>query len=211
MAVSSVVVWSATSLIVGGSLTAVTVSTNVSLVVVVPSLTVRVIVAVPLWFAAGVTVTVRFAPPPPRTRLASGTSVWSEEVAVTIRLAAAVSTSPTVTASAPVAVSSVVVWSATSLIVGGSLTAVTVRTKVSLVVAVPSSTVTVIVAVPLWFAAGVTVTVRRGAAAADHQVGVGDQRLVRGRRRDRQARGRRLDVADGDRQRRPSPCLPRSV
>ena len=50
----------------------------------VPSLTVSVMVAVPLWFAAGVTVTVRAAPLPPRTMFASGTSVWFDEVAVTV-------------------------------------------------------------------------------------------------------------------------------
>ena len=48
VAVSSFVVWSATSEIVGGSLTPVTVSTKVSLAVPpAPSLTVRVIVVVP--------------------------------------------------------------------------------------------------------------------------------------------------------------------
>ena len=87
VAVSSAVVWSATSLIVGGSFTAVTVSDErVASPSSVPSLTVTVIVAVPLWFAAGVTVTVRLAPLPPKTMFASGTSVWFDEVAVTVRL-----------------------------------------------------------------------------------------------------------------------------
>ena len=46
---------------------------------------------------------------------------------------------------------------------GASLTAVTVRVKVSLVLAVPSLTLTVIVADPFWLAAGFTVTVRLAA------------------------------------------------
>ena len=80
---------------------------------------------------------------------AAGTSVGFEELAVTVRPPAGVSASPTVKPSAAVAVSSVVVCSATSEIVGGSFTAVTVSTKVSVAVAVPSLTVSVIVAVPV--------------------------------------------------------------
>ena len=56
----------------------------------------------PEWFAAGVTVTVRLAPVPPNTMFAFGTRAVFDELPVTIRLAAAVSTSPTVKASAPV-------------------------------------------------------------------------------------------------------------
>jgi len=92
---------------------------------------------------------VRLVPLPPKTRLALGNKFVFDELPVTVRLAAGVSTSPTVTGRAPVAVSSAVVWSVTSLIVGGSFCAVTVRTKVSLVVAVPSLTLTVMVADPL--------------------------------------------------------------
>ena len=40
-----------------------------------PSFIVTVIVAVPVWFAAGVTVTVRLAPPPPNAMFATGTNV----------------------------------------------------------------------------------------------------------------------------------------
>ena len=60
---------------VGRSFTAVTVRTKLVAAVAWLSLTVTVIVAVPLWFAAGVTVTVRFAPVPPKTMLATGTRV----------------------------------------------------------------------------------------------------------------------------------------
>ena len=48
---------------VGASLTAFTVSTKVSLVVLVPSFTLTVIIVVPFSFGAGVIVTVRFVPP----------------------------------------------------------------------------------------------------------------------------------------------------
>ena len=60
------------SLMVGAEFT---VRTKVSLVLNEPSLTVTVIVAVPLWPLAGVTVTVRLAPLPPKTMLAFGTRV----------------------------------------------------------------------------------------------------------------------------------------
>ncbi len=91
---------------------------------------------------------VRAAPEPPKTRFALGMSVVFDEVAATVSEAAAVSTSPIVNASALVAPSSAMLVSAMSVIVGASFTAVTVRTKVSLVVVVPSLTVTAIVDVP---------------------------------------------------------------
>ena len=81
---------------------------------------------VPLASASGVATTVRLVPEPPSTRFASVTSAWFDELAVTTRPAAALSTSPTVIAIAPVAVSSLVLWSATSEIVGASFTASTV-------------------------------------------------------------------------------------
>jgi hypothetical protein len=77
-----------------------------------------------------------------------GTSDVSLDEPLTVKLPAAVSKSPTVNEIADVAVSSFVVWAAISLIVGASLTAVTVNTNVSVAVNVPSLTVTVIVAVP---------------------------------------------------------------
>ena len=113
-----------------------------SLAVFGPSETLTVIVVLPDSSPAGVTVTVRFVSVPPKTMFAVGTSVVSEELPDTVKLAAAVSTSPMVNAMAAVGVSSPVLWSAISEIVGGSLTAVTVNRKVSLVVAIPSSTVT---------------------------------------------------------------------
>ena len=150
------------SVIVGASFAVVTVRTNVSLVGVVPSFTVTVIVAVPDRLAAGVAVSVREAPEPPMTRFALGISVVSEDVAVTVSEAAAVSTSPIVNASALVAVSSAVVVLAMSVIVGASFTAVTATVKVCVVVSTPppavpplSVTVTVMTAVPLAWATGV--------------------------------------------------------
>src|SRR5258706_11329865 len=104
---------------VGASLTALTVNTNVSFVLAVPSLTVTVMVAVPNWFAAGVSVTVLFAPLPPKTMLPLGISVGFEEEPVTIKLAGSVSASPIVNEMGPSGVSSAVTWLAMSEIVGG--------------------------------------------------------------------------------------------
>ena len=145
---------------VGRSFTAVTVSRKLVEAVAWLSLTVTVIVAVPLWFGAGVTVTVRFAPVPPKTMLATGTRVELVVAPVSVRLPAAVSASPTVTASAPVPVSSGTVCGPSAEIVGAVLGPVTVSRKLVEAVAWLSLTVTVIVAVPVWFGAGVTVTVR---------------------------------------------------
>src|SRR3989442_14584593 len=91
------------SLIVGGVFGGLTVSVNGSLAVRLPSLTVTVITALPVWPAAGVTVTVRLAPLPPKTMFAFGTRVVFPELPLTTRLAAAVSASPTVNASGQVA------------------------------------------------------------------------------------------------------------
>ena len=101
-----VMVLSAMSEIVGASFTAFIVNLNVSVSVFAPSLTVTVIVADPLWFAAGVTVTVRFAPLPPNTMFAFGTRVVLLEVPVRVRLSTGVSTSPTVKPNGPKTVSS---------------------------------------------------------------------------------------------------------
>src|SRR5882762_5780691 len=80
--------------IAGGVFTSLTVSTNVSLVLLAPLLTVTVIVAAPVCPATGVTVTVRFEaePPkaePPKTILSIGTSVGLDDSPLNVRLAAA--------------------------------------------------------------------------------------------------------------------------
>src|SRR2546426_11142619 len=89
--------------IVGGVFTPLTVSTKVSLALNDPSVTVAEIVAVPLCPAAGLTVTVRLDPDPPKTMLLVGTSVELDEDALICRLAAAVSASPTVKPIGPTA------------------------------------------------------------------------------------------------------------
>src|SRR5437762_247308 len=99
------VVWSAMLEIVGAVFgVALTVNTKLSLEVRLPSLTVTVMVDVPLWLSAGVTVTVRLAPEPPKTILAVETRVGLEDVPERVRLLAAVCASPTVKAIGVVAV-----------------------------------------------------------------------------------------------------------
>ena len=93
---------------VGGVL-AITVRTKFVEAVSVPSLTVTVIVAVPLSPAAGVMTTVRSAPvPPPKVMLALGTSVAFEEVAESVNPLGGVSASPMVKAMGEVGVFSFV-------------------------------------------------------------------------------------------------------
>ena len=105
------------------------VNKNESLFVRLPSLTVTVIVVVPLKLVAGVIVTVRFAPDPPKAMLALGTSVVLEELPDSVRLLTLVSTSPTVKAIAEVGTFSLVDWFAMSAMVGASFTLVTLILK----------------------------------------------------------------------------------
>ena len=93
---------------VGGVLAGFTVNTKSVNAVSVPSLTVIVMVVVPLRPAAGVRTTSRLAPLPPRAILASGTSDAFEDVAERVKEFIAVSASPIVKAIAPVGVSSFV-------------------------------------------------------------------------------------------------------
>jgi hypothetical protein len=81
-----------------------TVTTKFVLTVNSPSLTLTVIVAVPLCPAVGVTATVRLAPLPPTTMLLNGTKLRFDELVLTVRLPTAVSTSPTVKLKGPVEV-----------------------------------------------------------------------------------------------------------
>src|SRR3974377_988318 len=69
-----------------------------------PSVTVSVTVAVPVWFGAGVRVTVRFEPLPPKEMLALGSKVAFEDTPIITRFVAGVSRSPTVKASGGVGV-----------------------------------------------------------------------------------------------------------
>ena len=104
----------------GPSFTGLTVNPKLVLEVIVPSLTVKVMVVLPDWFAAGTTFTVRFPPLPPNVMFPAGTKVGLDEAAVTIRLAAGVSASDTVKLIGPVAVSSFTTWSAIGEILGAT-------------------------------------------------------------------------------------------
>ncbi len=91
------------------SLTEFTVRLNVSVAIApLASSTCTVIVVTPDALAAGDSVIVRFAPLPPSEMLPLGTSAVLLEVAVTVKLPAAVSASPTVKGIALVGVSSFV-------------------------------------------------------------------------------------------------------
>src|SRR5205823_12790233 len=83
------------------------------------AVTVRVMVAVPVCPAAGVTVTVRPAPEPPMVTFPFGTIAGFDDWTLTTRLPAAVSASPTVNPTGPTAIPVVVCWFDTSEIVGG--------------------------------------------------------------------------------------------
>src|SRR6188508_3301116 len=150
----------AMAVMVGGVLAALTVRTKLVEAVSVPSLTVTVIVEVPLWPAAGVMTRLRLAPVPPKVMLAFGTNVAFDEVPETVNPVGCVSASPMVNAIGEVGVFSFVDCGAMAVMVGGVLAALTVRTKLVEAVSVPSLTVTVIVEVPLWPAAGVMTRLR---------------------------------------------------
>src|SRR5882672_10247173 len=111
-------------------------------------------VVAPLALAAGVTVTVRLAPLGLITTFALGTRAVSDEVPLTLSAPIGLSMSPMVKVNAPVVPSLAIVWSAMLVMVGASLTAVTVNKNEVVAVSVPSLTVTVIVALPFALAAG---------------------------------------------------------
>ena len=143
--------------IVGGPLT---VSVKLELAVnPAPSVTVSVMVLVPLCPTAGVNVTVRDAPVPPNTMFTTGSNVVLLEAPATVSVVAGVIASPTVKASAPVAtMPRLIVLFVIVVMVGGPFTV-----KIKLVVAVnppPSITVSVMVDVPPFPDTGVTVTAR---------------------------------------------------
>src|SRR5258708_1746946 len=103
---------------------------------------------------------VRLVPLPPKTILALGSKVRSDDVALTLRLAAGGSVSVTVNGIGEVDKFLLIVWSRIAEMIGGSLTAFTVSTKLLLAVSVPSLTVIEMVAVPVWLSSGTTCTVR---------------------------------------------------
>lgn len=107
--------------------------------------------------------TVQFGAVPQIVILPFGTSVVFDELADNaVAQTRVVSTSLMVTATLFFGVSSLVVWSATLLMVGASFTAVTVKTKLSCADNEPSLTVSVTVLVPFWFVAGFILTVQFG-------------------------------------------------
>ena len=86
-----------------------TVRKKFELEVKIPSVTLKVMVAVPVNPVAGVIATVRLVPLPPNMILAEGTSVVLDDVAETARMEVLSSASPTVKGIAAVAVFTVVV------------------------------------------------------------------------------------------------------
>src|ERR1051326_9357599 len=86
-------------------------------------------VALPNWLVSGRMLTVRLEPLPLKEKLALETNPGFEELAVTIRLVADVSKSPTVKACGPVMVSSLMPRAAMDEIVGGELTLVAIITE----------------------------------------------------------------------------------
>src|SRR3954470_3004059 len=132
-----------------------TVSRNCLCVVADPSLTVRVIVALPTSLVVGCSVTNRLDPEPLSTTWASEMSVGFDEWPVTVRFPAGLSISPTKKAIGAVELLRTMLWSAMALMVGASLTGVTVSTKeLVLLVPLPSVTTSVMVDVPDKFATG---------------------------------------------------------
>jgi hypothetical protein len=102
------------------------------------------------------------APLPPKTMLPCGIRVASDEVAERIRPVTDESTSRTVKGMAWEGVLAAVCWLAMTEMVGASLTAATETLKdrvVTLLLAWPSLTVTVMVALPLASASGVNLSV----------------------------------------------------
>ena len=138
---------------------AFTVSVKLELVTLTPSLTLTVMMAVPVSPSAGWTVSV-CTPLLNRMTLLFGTRLVLDELPVRIRLPTDVSASLTVMLNGPTARPMSVVLLGIAAMVGDAFPDMTVSTKVSLAESTPSLTVMVIVAVPAWLVFGVTVTVR---------------------------------------------------
>src|SRR5262245_47522758 len=85
------------------------------------SVTMTVIVALPLTPVTGVMVRLRLVPKPPNTILVAGARAGLEDVALTTRLLAGVSASPTVKGMGGVVVLTGVVWSSRAVRTGAEL------------------------------------------------------------------------------------------
>src|SRR5688500_12875156 len=104
-------------------------NTNVVDVLSSPSLTVNVIVVSPRTPTSGMAAMVRAAPLPPSVRFASGTIAWFDDVAVTVSVAASLSTSPTVNVTGSSGTFSGTDCAGTAEIVGASFIGSTISVK----------------------------------------------------------------------------------
>ena len=128
-----------------------TVNRNTLLTLAVPSLTVIVMLALPVCPGCGVIVTVRLPAVPPNTMPETGTRVGLPELPETVRLDAAVSGSLMLNGIAAVDVLAAITRLVMTEIVGDWLTLLTVTVnarETMLLLAPPSLTVTVMVAEP---------------------------------------------------------------
>src|ERR1019366_3493146 len=91
------------------------------------SVNVTEMAALPGWLGAGVSVTVRFEPLPPKTMFWTGTKPGFEEVAVTARLSGGDSESPTVKGNGPAVVS----WKMVTLVMAETTGAVLEMTRIN--------------------------------------------------------------------------------
>ena len=106
------------ALITVGAVVSLTVRTKVSVASRSPSLTAIVMVAVPDLLATGVTVSVRFSAEPRKVMLELGTRAVFDELPLSVRSPAGVSTSPTVKGIAAVGLPASAFWSAMSEMLG---------------------------------------------------------------------------------------------
>src|ERR1051325_9963072 len=93
---------------VGGLFATLTANKNEVVALAVPSLTVRVTFADPNWLVAGNRGTVPLEPLPPKVMFPAGSRLGLEELPLTFKLAAVLSTSPTVNGIGPSIVFTVV-------------------------------------------------------------------------------------------------------
>ena len=114
------------------------------------SFTNNVMDPLPFWLSAGVTVTVRLLPAPPKTMFAFGTRFVFEDKPDKVNKVAGVAESPTVNGMAAVGVSSAVTWLVMAETVGMTLPVGQTKTvKVRVIVLAPSLTVTATTAAPV--------------------------------------------------------------
>ena len=148
---SSLMVWFAGGEISGRSFTGLTVRLNVRLLrPKLVSFTNTVMDAIPLSFVAGVMVTVRLLPVPPKPMFALGTRSGFEDRPDKFSKLAGVTESPTVNGMAGVGVSSAVIWLAMAEMDGITLPDGQTKTvKVRVTLLTPSLTVTATTAVPV--------------------------------------------------------------